>query len=131
LIGVDTNVLVRFLTADEPGQHQQAVSFFGSRTPESPAFISAVTLVETIWVLRRAYRLEPAEIMDSLGLFLDSDDFVVECRHSLELVRKGAGTMNQLNDFIVAELGERAGCAATMTLDRRAARAVPSMELLA
>lgn len=130
MIGVDTNVLVRLLTADDEQQHRVARAFFDSRTPDSPAFVSAVALAETICVLRSSYRIPYDEIMGSLVLLLDSDDFVIEGREAVEAVRDGAGLPAQLVDFMVAHLGQRAGCRHTVTFDRKSAQTVGSMELL-
>jgi predicted nucleic acid-binding protein len=59
VIGVDTNVLVRFLTADDPDQHTRALGFFEQRSSADPAFLSAVTIAETIWVLRKSAARTP------------------------------------------------------------------------
>lgn len=131
MIGVDTNVLVRFLTADDPGQHRAALAFFSKRTPADPAFVSAVTLAETAWLLRRHYGLTADEILESLSMIIDSDDFVVEGREAVESVRSGMGKPSQLTDFVIAQLGRKAGCSRTVTFDRSAAKAVAEMELLA
>jgi len=131
VIGVDTNVLVRLLTADDEEQHRIALKFFEARSQESPAFVSAVTLAETIWVLRRSYGFSADDVLSNLSAILDSDDFVVESRQAVQMVRDGQGNAPQLVDFIIAQLGLRAGCARTVTFDRSAARAIPSMELLA
>jgi predicted nucleic-acid-binding protein len=130
VIGVDTNVLVRFLTADDPRQHRTALAFFRERTPADPAYVSAVTLAETAWLLRRRYGLPSEEILESLTMIIDSDDFVVEGREAIESVRVGMGKPDQLTDFVIAQLGRKAGCSQTVTFDRRAAKSVPGMELL-
>src|SRR4051812_6489954 len=105
MIGVDTNVLVRFLTADSPEQHGATVRFFSERTPSDPAFISAVTLAETAWVLRCAYGCMPGEITESLGALLSSNDLVVEGAADLEAVRSGAAKPSRIADFLVVQLG--------------------------
>jgi predicted nucleic-acid-binding protein len=130
MIGIDTNVLLRLLTADDADQHQAAVDFFKQRSSESPAFVSAVTLAETVWVLNKSYQFSQEEIRSVLSQILDSDDFVVEARESLEFLRQeGANPMN-LGDYLIAHLCVKAGCTRVATFDRRAAKAVAGMELL-
>lgn len=129
MIGVDTNVLVRLLTADDAGQHATALRFFQGRTVDDPAFVSAVTLAETIWLLRFRYQLPCADVLDAISSLLDTDDFVVEGREMLSLARD-TGKPELFSDFLVAHLCQRAGGSATVTFDRRAARKVPGMELL-
>lgn len=131
MIGVDTNVLVRFLTADEPGQYRTVLAFFEDRSPAEPAFVSAVTLAETVWVLRHKYGLGSAEISESVRMILHSQDFVVEGATELEPIQREAASPSRFADFLIAHLGAAAGCSRTVTFDRRAAKSIPSMELLA
>jgi predicted nucleic-acid-binding protein len=131
MIGIDTNVLLRLLTADDARQHEAALGFFKERSSASPAFVSAVTLAETVWVLRRSYRFTPEEIRSGLSQVLDSDDFVVEARESVEFIRQEGANPIHLGDYLVAHLCKKAGCAHIVTFDRRAANSVPGMELLA
>lgn len=130
MIGVDTNVLVRLLTADNAEQHAKALRFFAGRSGSDPAYVSAVTMAETVWVLRFGYGLPHADILDAVSSLLDTDDFVIDGRDALAAV-KNDGKPALLTDFLVAQLGLRAGCSHTVTFDRRAAEAIPSMELLA
>lgn len=130
MIGVDTNVLIRLLTADEPVHHRASAEFFGERSVDSPAFVSAVTMAEMLWVLREAYDYSYADVLLVVSSILDTDDFVVEGRAALEAMRD-LGKPALMNDFLIAYLGERAGCTKTVTIDRSAARSISSMELLA
>lgn len=86
-------------------------------------------MAETMWVLRQSYGYSPAEILQTVSNMLDTDDFVLEGRSALEAMRN-LGKPALMNDFLLAYLGERAGCSATVTFDVRAVRAIPSMELL-
>jgi predicted nucleic-acid-binding protein len=49
MIGLDTNVLVRYLVQDDPEQSAAAGSLFDTFTAEAPGFISAVSIVELVW----------------------------------------------------------------------------------
>jgi len=55
MIALDTNVLVRFLTQDDPGQGRLASTFIGSLTEANPGFVCREVLVELVWVLERSY----------------------------------------------------------------------------
>ena len=131
MIGVDTNVLIRLLTADIDDQHQLAVGVFGSLSADEPAFLSAVTLAETVWVLRRSYGFTASEIGEAIELLLEREDLEIEGRESLMLLFESGFRSGQIADHLIAHLGKRAGCIRTVTFDRRAAKAVPGMELLA
>lgn len=58
MIGLDTNILVRYLTQDDPRQAREATDLIENRlSQEEPGFINVVVMVETAWVLERAYGL--------------------------------------------------------------------------
>jgi hypothetical protein len=63
VIGLDTNILVRYLAQDDPMQSRKATQIFEHRLTEAnPGFLSLVTMVEAAWVLERAYSLfSPSE----------------------------------------------------------------------
>jgi predicted nucleic-acid-binding protein len=62
MVALDTNALVRFLVADDAEQHRQVVAFIErALAHESVLLIPSIVLVETVWVLRRSYRLTRAE----------------------------------------------------------------------
>jgi len=130
MIGVDANILIRLLTADSPVQYRLAKAFFAARSPADPAFISAVTLAETIWVLRTVYKFTPGEIGTCVERLLESEDVQMEGREMLLLLLQGRLRPAQIADSLVSYLGKRAGCSRTVTFDTRAAKSVPSMELL-
>lgn len=62
MVGVDTNVLVRFLTRDDEVQFQAGLRLFSSET----VFIPDTVVLETEWVLRAAYDLEPSVVCEAL-----------------------------------------------------------------
>ena len=131
MIGVDTNVLVRHLTQDDGAQAARASKFIErTLTPAAPGFISIVTVMETVWVLERAYRFAAAEIAAAVEGVLAADTLIVERE---EQVFEAASAMVESGaycaDALVASLCHRAGCARVMTFDRKTAR-LPGFELL-
>lgn len=130
MIGVDTNVLVRHLTHDDPAQSAVASRFFAERTVDDPAHISLVTLVETVWVLRRAYGVEAAAVARVLRGLLAAREVSIP---SPDLVRRSLDDAERvgvdLADALIAHLGLQAGAEGTVTFDRRAAE-LPAMILL-
>ena len=120
MIGLDTNVIVRYLVQDEPGQAAQATSLMESLTETEPGFVSIVTAVELSWVLTRAYHVERDALADIVEGLLASRELVLQ--HA-EVVREGVGGLREGADFadvVIAELDRAAGCAHTVTFDRRA-----------
>lgn len=122
MIGVDTNVLVRYIMQDAPAEARLATRFFDALTREEPGFVSAVVLAETSWVLAFTYKATRAELTAALDILLSADVLVVEQRPSalraLEGLRDGA----DFADAFIAEIGRRAGCIETVTFDTKAAK---------
>src|SRR5690606_35446867 len=77
VLGVDTNVLVRFLTEDDPVQSPQAVRLVTDKANQ-PIFISLGVLVETYLVLARVKKLPRADLYPVLAMILGSQGFVLE-----------------------------------------------------
>ncbi|HMD31330.1 MAG TPA: type II toxin-antitoxin system VapC family toxin [Candidatus Acidoferrales bacterium] len=124
MIGLDTNILVRYLTQDDPIQSRKATEIIERRlTEENPGFVSIVAMVETVWVLDRAYQLSPQEIAATVERILQVDVLVVENERevftAMTALKKGQGLFA---DALIAELDARAGCSCTLTFDRKALR---------
>jgi predicted nucleic-acid-binding protein len=124
MIGLDTNILVRYLAQDHPIQSAKATEIIERRlTEENPGFVSAVAMVETVWVLDRAYGLGSDEIAVAIERMLQIDVLVVENEREVFTAmialkqRKGS-----FADAIILVLGARAGCPYTLTFDRKASR---------
>lgn len=131
MIGIDTNVLLRFLVDDDPEQNRVARRMMSECNADDPVFISSVTLAETVWVLTRTLRYPASDIFAMLRDLLASDGVVIEHGDELGLLLgRDGGPAAELADHLIAWSGLAAGCARTLTFDRRSARAVPSMELI-
>jgi predicted nucleic-acid-binding protein len=130
VIGLDTNILVRYLVQDDPVQSPKATEIIEGRlTEENPGFVSILAMVETVWVLDRAYRLTPQEIAAAVERMLQTDVLVVE--HEQEVftamiaLKDGEGSFA---DAVIAALGARANCSCTLTFDQKALR-LPGFKL--
>lgn len=131
MIGVDTNVLVRFLVEDDPQQNAIAHNFFSKRSAEDPAYVSATVIAETVWVLRRRLKLPLATVSDLIQNLLAADRLVVEFTEELDALLSQETPQTDIADYLIAWSAKRAGCLATVTFDRTSAEAIPGMELLA
>jgi predicted nucleic-acid-binding protein len=79
MIGLDTNILVRYATQDDPVQSAKATDIIGHRlSAANPGFVSVVTMAEVVWVLDRAYGLSHTEIAAAIERMLQIDVLVVE-----------------------------------------------------
>jgi predicted nucleic-acid-binding protein len=77
VIGLDTNVLVRYFVRDDEGQFLQARRLVESLTAEEPGFVPLVTLAELVWVLERSYRTAKITVIRILETLLHVPGFVL------------------------------------------------------
>jgi len=129
MIGLDTSVLVRYLAQDAPVQSPAADRLIGSLTQENPGFIGIVTLIETLWVLRRTFHLRPGELADTVNMLLTTDVLVVQEADAVARAWALANEGFDLPDALVALLAAAAGCDHTATFDREAA-SIPGMKAI-
>jgi len=122
VIGLDTNVVVRYLVQDEPDQSATASMVIDALTEKDPGFLSLVSVVELYWVLRRAYKLSTARCAELVEGLLDAR----ELRVGQDSIVRAALTASHggldFPDAVIAELGRVAGCEHTVTFDQRAAQ---------
>ncbi len=130
MIGLDTNVLVRYLVNDDLVQSDTATALLDSLSPSEPGWISVIVLVEMVWVLTRVYKLSRDAMIVIVENLLASKDIQIEDREkvheALALHRSGRAG---LIDCLIAVSARAAGCTRTVTFDRNAARDA-GMELL-
>lgn len=124
MIGLDTNILIRYLTQDDPVQSAKAAEILERRlTAKNPGFVSVVAMVETVWVLDRAYGLTRQEIAATVERLLQIEVLTIENEQqvftAMVALKQGRGSFA---DAMIAELGARAGCARTLTFDQKALR---------
>jgi predicted nucleic-acid-binding protein len=131
MIGLDTNILIRYLTQDDPVQAAKANEILERRlTPKNPGFVSVVAMIETVWVLDRAYDLTGQEIAAAVERLLQVEVLAIENEQevftAMVALKQEHGSFA---DALIAELGVRAGCTRTLTFDQKAVRH-PGFELV-
>lgn len=129
MIGLDTNLLVRYFAQDDPVQSPIATEVIERRlTYEEPGFVSTVAMAETVWVLNRAYRLSRQAIVAVVETMLRTEMLVVESEREVFLaitaLHEGRG---EFGDALIGALGTKAGCSRTLTFDRGTLR-LPDFE---
>jgi predicted nucleic-acid-binding protein len=124
MIGLDTNILVRYLTKDDAVQTPIAIRVVRSLSAEDPGFVSLVAIAELIWVLRISYGYAKSEIVGVLEAMLQSQELVLEQAELLDdALRRFAAGHADFADFLIERSGQAAGCKHTVTFDRRAVSA--------
>jgi predicted nucleic-acid-binding protein len=128
VIGLDTNVLVRYVVQDDPLQSRAATEVIEGLGEDRPGFVSLVVVVELYWVLSRAYKVSVDQTAQVIRTLLDSVEIAVQesdsVRRALDRLPDGDSA-----DALIVDLGRSAGCEHTVTFDRNATR-LPGMRLL-
>ena len=122
MLGVDTNVLVRYLTRDDKSQYEKARRLIDREVAKGePVLVSLLVLLETEWVLRSRYELAKADIVTAFSALLDTADLAFEDEPSVEnAVYSWKDSAADFADCLIEARNRRLGCRATATFDGRA-----------
>ena len=132
MIGLDTNVLLRYLVQDDPAQSPRATAIIEHRlTKQGPGFVSLVSILEIVWVLGSLFKRTRREIADHIEMILAADTLEVqneqEVYQAVVALRNGTGTFE---DALIGSIGIWRGCSATLIFDQDAAKRLNGFQLV-
>ena len=124
MTGLDTNIILRYLLQEDPKQTRQANQIIDRQLSEqNPGFLSLVTVLEIVWVLRSLWKLDPFQISSHIEHLLAADSLQVQNEQQVFeaafALKRGTG---EFEDALIGALDIWAGCSRTLTFDRGAAR---------
>ncbi len=123
MIGLDTNVLVRYLVQDEPHQARLATRLIENCNADNPGYVCLPVLIELVWVLGGAYGYTRRDIVEVLRELLTVAELRVEqpdqAHQALDAYAPGAA---DFADYLLGALNAAQGCKTTYTFDKRAAK---------
>lgn len=123
MIGLDTNVLVRYIMQDDAKQATKATKLIEGLTAQEPGFITLVSVVELVWVLSSSYDLTRDQVVQALDVILRSKQLVVDQgEHVVRALRAYGAGKADFADCLIERTAVAAGCAKTMTFDIAAAK---------
>lgn len=122
MIGLDTNVLVRYLVQDDPKQSRQASALIdGAAARETAMFINHVVMCELTWVLGRGYGYPRAGLAEVIEKILLGRQFEIEKKDLAWAALANFKTSRaDFADCLIGAINDLAGCESTMTFDRSA-----------
>ena len=122
MLGVDTNVLVRYLTRDHKSQYEKARRLIDRELAKGePVLVSLLVLLETEWVLRSRYELAKEDIVTAFSALLDTADLALEDEPSIEnAIYSWKDSAADFADCLIEAHNRGLGCRATATFDGRA-----------
>ena len=123
MIGIDANVLVRYLVGDDPDQTKKVVRFITNDcVSESPGFVNRVVLCELVWVLESAYGYPREKVQLALGKMLRTSQLRIEDHQEAWAAFREYQAGADFADAFLAAVNQRFGCDRTVTFDRKAGR---------
>ena len=124
MLGIDTNVLVRFLVRDDRAQFEQARELINREVSAgNRVVINQLVLLETEWVLRSRYSLTKQQMMETISALLDAPDVQFEDEPAVEeALFVWRDTRADFADCLIGARNRRLGCRATASFDVKAAK---------
>ena len=131
MIGLDTNVVIRYLVQDDKKQSAAATRLIEkSLTMDAPGYINHTSLCEIVWVLQRCYSVTRLQIREIVEGLLTTKQFKVE---NVEVTWKALRAFEASNadfcDAVISQVNIHHGCEHTVTFDKKAA-SLPGFDLL-
>jgi predicted nucleic-acid-binding protein len=123
MIGLDTNVLVRYIMQDDARQAPLATRLMESLSVAEPGFVPLVAVVEFAWVLTSAYELERSQLVSALEGLLRTKEIVVDRAETVwKALRLFQGANADFADCLIERTASAEGCQWTATFDRGAVK---------
>ncbi len=123
MIGLDTNVLVRYIMQDDPRQSARATTLVESLDIDRPGFVGLVSVIELYWVLTSCYHLTNDQVKQALDALLRTKQIVVDRSDQvLRALRVFDAGKADFADCLIERIAASAGCEQTMTFDVNAAK---------
>lgn len=123
MIGLDTNVLVRYIMQDDAKQAKLASELMEALTVDEPGFIPVVAIIELVWVLSSSFALVRNQVVQALEVLLQTKEVQVENAEVVwRAVRLYRASAADFADCLIERSAAAAGCARTMSFDRGAVK---------
>ena len=124
MIGIDTNILVRYIVQDDEAQAVLASRLLeDTMTEKTPGLVSAIVLCELVWVLRRAYGYEREQVIGVLRTLLSTAGLIVDrvddAWRALAEYESGPA---DFSDYYIAQMNRTLHAETTYTLDQKAGK---------
>jgi predicted nucleic-acid-binding protein len=119
----DTNVVVRLLLGDDPHQTALAIQHWQNALQSSGIYLPVVVILETVWVLTRAAKLDKARIVSDLQQLIDMEGVILENEIVVkQAIDYYANASADFGDCLVLESAKYANALPVVTFDRRFSR---------
>lgn len=121
MIGLDTNILVRYLTQDSPSEVKKVNAFIEEGLERGTRFfINPIVLCELVWVLESAYDYPKATIVETLEKILVTSEFMIDRKDEIRkaVLAYKSTRKTDFSDCLIGHYNKELGCDKTVSLDR-------------
>jgi predicted nucleic-acid-binding protein len=121
MIGLDTNVLIRYIAQDDKKQSALATNLINSLTKESPGFITLVSVIELVWVMQSCYESTKMEVVKILETLIATRELIIENAETvIRATRVFSSSRADFSDCLIERSANKAGCEYSVTFDENA-----------
>ncbi|MBC7513396.1 MAG: type II toxin-antitoxin system VapC family toxin [Herminiimonas sp.] len=125
MIGLDTNVLVRYISQDDLKQSARATKLIESLTKDVPGFITLIALIELVWVMQSCYAAAKPEVIAILEMLVRTQEFRIEnVATVIQAINVYTESKADFSDCLIERSANAAGCDYTVSFDENAIRSV-------
>lgn len=122
-IGLDTNLIVRYLTDDDPEQADAVEELFRSYEKDTTFVINEVVLAELNWVLISVYNYSKANFIETINQIFNTRNITfskpVLVKEACEIYAKNEA---DFSDCYLGVLNRNEDCETTFTFDKKASQ---------
>ena len=123
MIGLDTNVLVRYIMQDDPKQSPMATKIVESMEGVGSGYITLVSIVELVWVLSASFELTRSQVAQALDGIVRTKQFKIESADQvIRALRVFKVGKSDFADCLIERSANSAGCDKTITFDVNASK---------
>ena len=123
MIGLDTNLIVRYIAQDDVVQSAKATQLIESLSIENQGFITLVAIVELVWVIQGCYKATKQECVAILQTLLHTREILLENAEVIVMaIQRYAASNADFADCLIERSANYAKCTCTMTFDSNAAK---------
>lgn len=118
--GLDTNVLIRYLTQDHPEQAERATRYIEKASADDRLLINGIVLCELVWVLESAYGFPKEAIIDVVEKIFATIQFEIEDKSAAWLALSDYKRHRaDFADCLIGRKNSAFGCSETISFDKR------------
>jgi len=130
MIGLDSNIVLRAITGDDPVQSPAARRFLSTLSDNNPGVLNSVVLAEIAWTLRTRHKFAKREVLGRIEDLMRSNAYHIVDRDAvIQALEISLEHSVEFADALIGEINRVVGCPTTITFDQGASQTPSFTEL--